>query len=192
VHGQMKRSKIETESNPNLTSSKANRERLRHPSMTTSSSLPVEVYPSQQNFVVDPWKTASYGDDEEDEGESFNENFARSELSATVLCCDYLECRSMGALQKDYLKDHYITYHGESLIKPSMVIPPANSMTQSRSFRCSVCLRKLTDDNQGRTCDNCQRFGKTRAVTDTRLRHTDGTKGTVLLSSMSIHVTKAS
>jgi hypothetical protein len=131
--------------------------------MTKSLSPPVNVYSSLNNSVTGQPKTPRYGNGE-DEDQTFNMDFDGDELSATVLCCDYPECQSMGALQKDYLRDHYMTYHDESLIKPSVMIPPATSVTNSRPLRCFACLRKLTDENQGRTCDNCQRFEPIRNI----------------------------
>jgi hypothetical protein len=159
----MKRSKLEMQSALTLVSSAANRGRLRRPPMTKSPSLPVSFYSSQQipGTVQSDNSTSRDG---EDEDQSFDMDFDGDELSATVLCCDYPQCQSMGALQKDYLRDHYMTYHDESLIKPSMMIPPASSMMNSRSLRCSACLRKLTDENQGRTCDNCQRYELIRSA----------------------------
>jgi uncharacterized CHY-type Zn-finger protein len=125
--------------------------------MTNSTSPLIIVSPPQQIPGNVQSKNLMSRDGEHDY-QTFSVDFDGDELSATVLCCDYPACRSMGALQKDYLRDHYMTYHDESLIKPSVMIPPATSMTNSRSLRCSACLRKLTDENKGRTCDNCQRF----------------------------------
>lgn len=180
----MKRSKVETESGPSLLFSTANRGRLRHPPQIKSSSLPVNDYPLQNRSVFGQPMTTSYGD-VEDEGQTFVERFDVNELSATVLCCDYLECQSMGALQKDYLKDHYRSYHEEYLIKPPMMIPSGDPMVQSRSFRCSHCLRKLTDECRG--CNDCQRFGPTRrAVMNASLTDMNSGRGKALISSMSI------
>jgi hypothetical protein len=149
---------------PSLVPIAANRGRLRHPPMTKPPSPLVNIYSSLHNSVPGQSKAPRYGDGE-GEDQTFNVDFDGSEFSATVLCCDYPECQSMGALQKDYLRDHYMTYHDESLIKPSVMIPPATLITNSRSLRCSACLWKLTDENQGRTCDNCQRFEPLRDVT---------------------------
>jgi hypothetical protein len=183
----MKRSKVEAQSGPSLLiPGTANLGRLRHPPVTKSSSSPVNVYPSQNNFVVGQSKTARYGD--QDEEQTFNDYFDGDELSATVLCCDYPECQSMGALQKDYLRDHYLTYHEESLVKPSVMIPSATLMTHSRSLRCSACLAKLTDKNQGRTCDNCQRFESIQdAAMNAKLIYVNGMEGTALILNIIIH-----
>jgi len=131
--------------------------------MAKPPSPPVNIYSSLHNSVPGQYMAPRYGDDE-DEDQTFNVDFNGNEFSATVLCCDYPECQSMGALQKDYLRDHYVTYHDEALIRPSMMIPHTTLITNSRSLRCSACLRKLTDENQGRTCDNCQRFQPIRNV----------------------------
>jgi len=176
------------QSAPSLVPSAANRGRLRHPPVTKSPSPPISVYPSQHiPGTVQSKSPVSFDDGDDDQ--TFIVDFDGDELSATVLCCDYPECRSMGALQKDYLRDHYLTYHDEYLIKPSVVIPPATSMMNSRSLRCSACLRKLTDENQGRTCDNCQRFEPIRNATMMTLPdYMNGLEGMALGFPISIHV----
>lgn len=181
----MKRSKVEVQSAPTLVPSAANRGRLRRPPMTKSPSPLVSVY-SSQHIPGTAQSNNPRSLDGEDDDQTFNMEFGGDELSATVLCCGYPECQSMGALQKDYLRDHYITYHDESLIRPSMVIPPASSMMISRSLRCFACLRKLTDENQGRTCDNCQRFESIRNVSMVALPgHVNGPQGMVLVCIIS-------
>jgi hypothetical protein len=184
----MKRSKVEAQSSPSLpVPGMVDLGRLRHPPVTKSWSPPVNVYPSRNNLVVGQSKTARYGD--QDEEQTFSDYFDGDELSATVLCCDYPECQSMGALQKDYLRDHYLTYHEESLIKPPVLIPSATSITHSRSLRCSACLAKLTDKNQGRTCDNCQRFESMQdAAMNAELIYMNGMEGTALILNISIHI----
>jgi uncharacterized CHY-type Zn-finger protein len=166
----------------------ANRGRLRHPTVTTSPSPPVNVHPSQ--FIPRTVQSKiTVSSDGEDDVQTFGVDFDGDELSATVLCCDYPECRSMGALQKDYLRDHYMTYHDECLIKPSVMIPPAASMMNSRSLRCSACLRKLTDENQGSTCDNCQRFEPIRnAAVMTLPDYMNGLEGIALGFTIGVHV----
>ncbi len=182
----MKRSKVELPDTPSLVTSTANRGRLRDPPKIISSNPAVDIYPSQNNYATGQSKTARYRDDK-DEDQAFNDYFYSNELSATVLCCDYPNCRSMGALQKDYLKDHYITYHNESLIKPSVMIPPATSGAYTRSLRCSACLRKLTDANQGRTCDNCQSFERMRNVAMLDLPDLKGLQGMTMIFIIKTH-----
>jgi hypothetical protein len=184
----MKRSKVEMQSVPSPVPNAANRGRVRRPPMIISPSPPVNIYPSQSiHGTLLSKKPMSGGSADDDQG--FSVDFDRDELSATVLCCDYPECQAMGALQKDYLRDHYMTYHNESLVKPSVMIPPTYARTHSRSMRCSACLRKLMDENQGRTCDNCQRFEPIyHAAVRSEPNYMNGLEGMALGSIVSIHV----
>lgn len=129
------------------------REYLQERPLPTVLSV-VNVYSSQNNPGAGQLKLHKA---ERDENETSRMEFNGDEPSAMVLCCEYPQCWSMGAVQKNYLKEHYITYHDERLIKPSTSIPPASSITQVRPWRCSACLRKLADISVGGTCDYCKR-----------------------------------
>lgn len=132
------------------------------------------------------------GDYDDLNDETFGMEFDNDGLSAIVLGCDYPRCQPMGALQKDYLRDHYIRHHNEFLIKPSAIIPSATPRTCSRSWRCSACLRKLTAENQGRPCDNCRRTAE--AVQNDAANNQSGTvsnlEGMNLASTTNFQCTK--
>jgi len=91
-----------------------------------------------------------------DEDRTFDIEVEVNSEANIEMSCDYAQCSSRSRLPKKEIRQHYIDFHNEDLIKPSASIPAAVSGTGPRWWRCWSCLQKIQPDTPEQTCENCR------------------------------------